>query len=58
MFDDYLKLKRIKGIEKVNISVAIGMKTMFQDCGELEELDLLNFDTSNINGYMFAYCFK
>ena len=34
------------------------MKTMFQDCRELEVLDLSNFDTSNINGYKFANCFK
>ena len=60
MFASCEKLKRIKGIEKFNTSHAIGMKTMFQDCRELEELDLLNFDTSNVNdmGYMFANCFK
>ena len=33
---------------------------MFQDCQELEEIDLSNFNTSNVEdlGYMFANCFK
>ena len=58
MFNNYLKLKRIKGIEKFKTSQVIDMKTMFQDCRELEELDLMNFDTSNINIYIFTNCFK
>ena len=60
MFASCNKLKRIKGIEKFNTNQVINMKTMFQDCQELEELDLSNFDTSNVNdmGYMFANCFK
>ena len=36
------------------------MNAMFQGCNELEDLDLSNFNTSNVTdmGWMFNQCFK
>ena len=36
------------------------MDTLFQECNELEYLDLTNFNTSNVTdmGFMFAGCLK
>ena len=58
------KLKKIKGIEKFNTIKAENMNSTFCACHELEELDLSNFnnsnvkDTSNVNdmSYMFNQC--
>ena len=43
MFTHCIKLKKIKGIENFNTNNVINMSTMFQECHELEELDLSNF---------------
>ena len=40
------KLKEIKGINNFNTSQVTNMKSMFNQCNELEYLDLSNFDTS------------
>ena len=36
------------------------MSEMFQECNELEYLDLSNFDSSNVTdmGFMFSECHK
>ena len=36
------------------------MREMFNECNELEYLDLSNFNTSNVidMGYIFAGCYK
>ena len=47
MFNKCQKLKEIKGINQFKTSKVSIMKSMFQDCYELENLDLSNFDTSN-----------
>ena len=43
MFNECNKLKLIKGIEKFNTINVINMKAMFEECNEIEELDLSNF---------------
>ena len=49
MFSKCNKLKEIKGINKFNTSEAIKMNSMFEECNELEYLDLSSFDTSKVN---------
>ena len=60
MFNKSHRLKEIKGIDKFNTSKVITMRGMFQQCNELEYLNLSNFDTSNVTdlGIMFQECFK
>ena len=60
MFQGCKKLKEIKGINKFNSSKAINMCVMFQECHELECLDLSNFDISNVivMSAMFNKCQK
>ena len=43
MFNECKKLKEIKGINKFITNKVIDLNTMFQDCRELEYLDLSNF---------------
>ena len=60
MFLGCFKLKKIKGIEKFNTINVSDMNGMFEECKELEYLDLSNFNTSNVtdmNG-MFKKCHK
>ena len=60
MFNKCNKLKEIKGINKFITDKVINMYAMFQECFELEYLDLSNFNTSNVNSmsYMFNNCKK
>ena len=60
MFNECHKLKIIKGIEKFNTINVINMKAMFDECNEIEELNLSNFNTSKVTdmGFMFAGCNK
>ena len=60
MFYNCHKLKEIKGINKFNSNQVTKMNSMFQQCNELEYLDLSNFDTSKVNdmGFMFNHCHK
>ena len=60
MFNGCHKLKKIRGFSKFNTSKVTNMRTMFQDCNELEKLKLFNFDTSNVTdmGWMFNKCYK
>ena len=48
MFNECHKLKQIKGINKFNTNIVTNMRVMFQECYELEYLDLSNFNTSNV----------
>ena len=58
MFNKCKKLKEIKGLDKLITNNVIDMEGMFQDCKELESLDLSNLDTSNVTymGYFFNNC--
>ena len=60
MFANCFKLKEIKGINKFNTNKVTDMQVMFQECNELEYLDLSNFDTSNVTNmaWMFNKCHK
>ena len=58
MFNNCHKLKEIKGINNFNTSKIINMTTMFQDCYEVEYVDLSNFNISNVYSIvdMFNIC--
>jgi len=60
MFNKCHKLKEIKGINIFNTNQITNMRGMFQECNELEYLDLSNFDTSNVIDMecMFNKCHK
>ena len=60
MFNKNIKLKRIIGIEKFNTNEIINMSSIFEECSELEELDLSNFNTSKVTDMegMFNGCIK
>ena len=60
MFNNCHKLKEIKGINKFDTNKVIDINTMFQNCYELEYLDLSNFNTSNVTdmSQMFNNCNK
>ena len=49
------KLKEINGLDKLITSNLIEMEGMFQDCEEIESLDLSNFDTSNVTNMAFLF---
>ena len=48
LFSKCIRLKEIKGLNKLNTKNATTFDGMFQRCNELEYLDLSNFDTSNV----------
>ena len=60
MFSECYKLKEIKGIFNFNTCNVSNMSEMFQQCKELEYIDLTNFETSNVTdmGCMFNECNK
>ena len=60
MFGGCHKLKEIVGIDKFNTSKVTNMSGMFNECHEIEYIDLSNFNTSNITNmsYMFNNCNK
>ena len=60
MFNECHKLKEIKGINNFNTTKVTNMTIMFQQCNELEYLDLSNFNTINVTdmGWMFNECHK
>ena len=60
MLSQCKRLKEIKGLNKFITNKVTDMKGMFQDCEEIEYLDLSNFDTSNVNDMhkMFNDCKK
>ena len=55
MFNQCNKLKEIKGINNFDTSKVTAMETMFNECRELEYLDLSNFDTYNIENMSFMF---
>jgi len=59
-FNGCNKLKEIKGINKFNTSNVNSLEGTFQNCREMEYLDLFNFDTSNFIGMEFTFsgCYK
>ena len=60
MFNTCTKLKEIYGINKFNTANVITMEGMFEECNELEYLELSNFNTSNVTNMagMFNACIK
>ena len=48
MFRECNRLKEIKGISKFVTKEVTNMSGMFRLCSELENLDLSNFDNSNV----------
>ena len=63
MFNEYTKLKEIKGIKGINNFVTkqvTNFSGMFQNCCELEKLNMPNFDTPNAMdmSFMFNECKK
>ena len=58
MFNECHKLKEIKGINNFNTSEVTNMSAMFQECYELEYLNLSNFNTHNVTDMeaMFNNC--
>ena len=60
MFNQCCKLKEIKGINKFITNKVTSMKAMFQDCNEIEYLDLSNFNTEKVTDMegMFWDCNK
>ena len=60
MFRKCYKLREIKGLNKFNTSKVTNMIGMFNECKELEYLDLSNFNTSNVTDMkcMFNECHK
>ena len=57
-FEEAESLREIKGLEYLNTSQVTNMKSMFEDCSSLTQLDLSNFDTSKVTNmsYMFEDC--
>ena len=56
MFNGCKKLKEIKGINQFNANNVIYMDFMFNECNELEYLDLSNFNTSNVVNMKKMFC--
>ena len=54
MFSKCHKLKQIKGISNFNTIKLTNMNYMFQECNELEYLDLPNFNTTNISNNIIS----
>ena len=60
MFNECYKLKVIKGIEKFNTINVENMSAMFQNCNEIQSLNLSSFDTTKVKDIssMFNNCHK
>ena len=58
MFNGCKKIKVIIGINDFITNNVTNMTAMFQECGELESLDLSNFNTTNVTdmSFMFFKC--
>ena len=48
MFGGCYNLKHLKGINQFNTSNVTTMRQMFRECEQLRNLDLSNFDTSEL----------
>ena len=60
MFNKCTRLQYIEGLNKLNTNKVKNMSGMFQNCYEIEFLDLTNFNTSNVINMagMFKSCNK
>jgi len=60
MFNYCYNLKKIIGIEDFDTIKVTKMTAMFQECNELEELNLFYFNTSKVEdmSYMFYNCYN
>ena len=60
LFKNCQKLKEIKGFDKLEVNKIVDMTSMFENCFELESLDLSNFNTSKVHSMreMFKNCEK
>ena len=60
LFYKCIKLKEIKGLDKLISNKIINICSMFQSCTSLVNLDLSNSDTSNVSNmqYLFKDCSK
>ena len=60
LFHHCHKLKNINGIGKLDISNVIRASNVFQECWELENVDLSNWDVSNVTNfyYLFGQCYQ
>ena len=60
MFNESVKLKEIKGLNKFQTTKVMDMKFMFAGCSELQILDLSSFDNENAKymEFMFNKCDK
>ena len=54
-FNQCNKLKEIIGFNNFNTSKVTNMKAMFQECNELEFIDISNFNTSNTTDISFLH---
>ena len=59
-FNGFKNCESINNIDKLNTSNVQDMSYMFQNCNNLETLDVSNFNTSNVKDmqYMFSSCSK
>lgn len=59
-FKGFQNLKTIKGIENLNTSNTKNMSSMFEDCQQLEKINISHFSTTNVTnmGRMFYNCKK
>ena len=60
MLSNCNKLKALKVLNQFNNNKVYYLEAMFQNCNELEYLDLSNFDTTNVFDmqFMFNQCKK
>lgn len=58
LFQYYLKVTSITGLDKLDMSEVTDMNSMFNQCYALSELDLSSFNTSKVTdmGGMFSVC--
>ena len=60
MFSSFMKLKEIEGLEYLNTQNVTTMEGMFNNCKELETIDLSRLNTSNVTDMstLFSLCSK
>lgn len=58
LFQYYLKVTSITGLDKLDMSEVTDMNSMFNECYAISELDLSSFNTSKVTdmGGMFSLC--
>ena len=58
IFNQLYQGKEIKGIHNFNTINVSNIAAMFEECSQLEYLDLSNFDTSNVTDMEWMYQIK